>query len=220
MQEAQDLYQWSKPDRESLLAVGLQASFLDDLPVYIRALAKAQAQWNTTLHSIRADELLWKKSMPQAYALRKQLLHTFRFAFKGIEALRTQLSHISNAIGHAQLFQDLNDLSVLGKANIELLTKVGFDVNLLDKATIESNELPALMAKVNANKRITPPEKELRNRVYTLLKERVDAIRNAGKYVCADNPSRLSGYGSAYLKAKNARNSARQVSKRIEQNPS
>jgi hypothetical protein len=43
---------------------------------------------------------------------------------------------------HTGMIQDLNDLTVLGKENPELLQTIHFDMSLLDKAAQMSGEIP------------------------------------------------------------------------------
>jgi hypothetical protein len=66
--------------------------------------------------------------------MRDQLIHSFRYAFRKVDGLLARLDEIAQGDTNSDMVQDLNDLSVLGKANLDLLTTVNFDPAKLDAA--------------------------------------------------------------------------------------
>jgi hypothetical protein len=122
--------------------------------------------------------------------------------------LLSRVSDIADGSGHADMIQDLNDLAVLGKANSEFLTAIGFDLSLLDTAASVADELADLLATANGDKVEKNASKTIRDKAYTHLKELVDEVRAAGKYLFWRNPNRLKGYTSEFWKRKNSRKSS------------
>lgn len=65
-------------------------------------------------------------------------------------------------------------------------------------AASKSDMLADLLGKANGDRLGVNESKDLRNRMYTLLKKSVDEIRNCGKYVFWRIKDRLKGYSSRY----------------------
>jgi len=113
LQEAENLYKWCQEDKEALVARGLSWELVDDLLVRAGALREAESTWNRERFSREESEKKWLEESPPGYALRNDLVHQLRFAFRGDSALRGRVSAIAAGYGHADMIQDLNDLSVL-----------------------------------------------------------------------------------------------------------
>jgi len=71
----------------------------------------------------------------------------------------------------------------LGKAHPETLTNIGIDTTKLDTAATLSDEMAELLATANGDKAEQNESKMIRDKAYTHMKELVDEIREAGKYV-------------------------------------
>lgn len=207
LQEAENLYKWSLDDLEALLSVGITQSVLDDLPVRAGATREAQSRWFKDRYSQQEAQRDWSLRSPEAYDLRNELLHVFRFAYRKDPVLLGRVSNVADGSGHADMIQDLNDLAVLGKANTEPLTAIGFDLDQLDAAATAADEMADLLATANGDKAEKNESKTIRDKAYTHLKELVDEVREAGKYLFWRNPNRLKGYSSEFWRRKNSRKS-------------
>ena len=202
LQESENLYHWSQDDVLKLNVVGITTDMINDLPVRTGACREAQSKWNKDFRSQKEAQQEWKEVSPEAYKLRDDLLDTMRFAYRKDDALLSRVSSIAEGSGHADLIQDLNDIAVMGKENSEPLTAIGFDLTLLDTAAAKSDGLADLLALANGDKAEQNESKVIRDKAYTCLKELVDEIRLAGKYVFRDDPNRYKGYTSSYWKRK------------------
>lgn len=201
IQEAEDLHHWVLQDKEALTAAGLDAKYVNDLPDLCEAATVAEREWYVQLNSVTKGVLEWEKQAPPAFELRKQLLHHFRFAFRGYPHLLQALKHISGGgKSYAAQIQDLNDLAVLGRANLQLLEAIPFDMSLLDKAAQASFDLSMVLADAIRDRRRPSDAKEVRDLAYTRLKEAVDEIRFYGRYVFRGNKERLIGYRSQHMR--------------------
>ena len=101
------------------------------------------------------------------------------------------------------MLQDLNDIAVLGKENTEPLTKINFDLTLLDKAAESADQYSSLLAEATSDRLNNSEAKILRDKAYALLKASVDEIRDCGQYVFWQDEIRLKGYVSQYFKRRN-----------------
>lgn len=199
-QEAEDLYHWCKDDEAELTKAGLSAEVIENLPVLTGATREAQSLWMKEQQTRKEAEQKWADESPGAFDFRDRLVHSFRYAYRKSPDLLNRVDAIAEGSSNADMIQDLNDLAVLGKANKEALQKISFDLQLLDKAAEQSDYLADLLGQANGDRKSNNEDKEIRDRMYTLLKHVVDEIRDCGKYVFWQNENRLKGYSSAYQK--------------------
>lgn len=200
VQEAEDLWHWCIDDQEALTRAGLNWEFVTSLPTRAGACREAQSLWTKERKLIQQAEQDWKNEAPIAFELRNSLLHNFRFAFRKNAELMASLDEIAQGDSNADMVQDLNDLSVLGKANPDLLTAINFDLTQLDTAATTSDRMGDLLGATNGERKENSPTMDIRDRAFTYLKEAVDEIRDHGKFVFFRNPARLKGYISDYWK--------------------
>jgi hypothetical protein len=198
LQEAENLHHWSLDDADALAVVGITTDMINDLPVRAGACREAQSIWNKDYRSQQEAQKQWAEQAPKAYAFRNDLLASLRFAYRKDDTLLSRVSAITDGSGHADMIQDLNDIAVLGRENPEPLTAIGFDLTQLDLAAQRADELADLLAEANGDKADPNESKIIRDKAYTHLKELVDEIREAGKYVFRNNKNRLKGYSSDY----------------------
>ena len=200
LQEGEDLGKWALDDQKELKTVGVTLEMLNDLSVRAGALRESQSLWNKDRYSQEEAQRLWALSSPLAYELRDELLHHFRFAYRNDETLLGRVAAIAEGNTNADMIQDLNDLAVLGRANLAPLKAVAFDTKKLDTAATQADEMADLLARSNGDRAEQSENKLLRDKAYTHLKELVDTVREAGKYLFWKNPQRLKGYVSQYRK--------------------
>ena len=199
IQEAERLYHWCREDQEELTGKGLSWELVEDLPVRSGALMEAESRWNARRYSRKEAGERWTSESLEAYELRNVMLHEFRFAYRNDEWLSGRVRVIAQGSGHADMLQDLNDLSVLGKENPAPLTAIHFDMTLLDRAAQLADEKSALWAKASVDRAGYKEAKKIRDQAFSHLKEAVDEIREYGRHVFWRNETRLIGYRSEYL---------------------
>lgn len=208
LQEAENLYQWCLQDKEMLIAAGLNWSFVEELPVRAGAAREAESRWVRKRFTRQEAEKQWREKSPAAYDLRDTILHHFRFAFRKEADLLNRVSQIADGGGHADMIQDLNDLSVLGKEHIDLLQAISFDVTLLDIAANTADEMASLLSLATTERADDSAERIVRDKAYTYLKEAVEEIRACGQYVFWRDKERAKGYGSHYRRRNRSSRSA------------
>ena len=90
------------------------------MPVRAGFLREAEPRWIRDRYPQQKARKEWLARSPEAYDMRNQLMHTFRFAFRKGPVLLSRVSAIAEGTSHAGMIQYLNDLAVLGKTNTEL----------------------------------------------------------------------------------------------------
>jgi hypothetical protein len=205
IQEAEDLYKWCPDDKDELMAKGLDWTVVEDLPIRCGALREAESNWGREWRTREEAEKLWILESPKGYDLRNVVAHHFYYAFQDDPSLIGRVNAFLEGSTHADMIQCLNDLSVLGRANHELLTNIGFDLTLLDLAAQKSDELAPIYAAASRDRQDFSEFKKIRDQAFTHVKEAVDLIRKCGQYVFWRNASRVKGYRSNYLRRLNRR---------------
>jgi hypothetical protein len=200
LQEAEDLYEWCISDKDLLLRAGLDSALIDDLTNRIGACRYIQSKWQKKLLTQEDSQKEWKKQSSAAFKLRDELLHHFSFAYRNSAHLTLKVKKIAHGSGNAEMIQNLNDLSVLGKANPVPLQKIDLDPALLEKAAVLSDQMGELLAKANGERLSENEIKLLRNKAYTHMKQAVDEIRRTGQYVFWQDNERKKGYKSKYFR--------------------
>lgn len=205
LQEAENLHYWSMDDAEALEVVGITMAMITDLPVCAGACREAQSIWNKDFHSQEEAQKQWNVQAPLAFGFRNDLLQTMRFAYRKDTSLLSRVAAITEGESNADMIQDLNDIAVLGRENPEPLTDISFELAELDLAATRADDLADLLAEANGDKAEQNESKIIRDRAYTHIKELVDEIREAGKYVFRNDPQRYKGYTSAFWRKKNSK---------------
>ena len=202
LKEVEITYKWVQRDIDDLMAAGLDRLLVDDLPMRAGALREAESLWINERFTREEAEKECGERSPGAYDMRNILIHDFRFAFRKESDLINKVNVIDEGHTQADMIQDLNDLSVLGKNNIDLLSDIGFDIPLLDTAGTLSDEMADLLSEAYINRKEASPELIIRDKAYTYLKQAMDSVREYGQYVFWRNEKRLPGYVSQYHKHK------------------
>jgi hypothetical protein len=205
IQEAETLYKWCQDDKEELTAKGLDWAVVEDLPIRCGAFSEAESKWSRVQVLRSEDEKIWMRETHDGYDLRNVLVHHFRYAFRDDPSLMESVKEIADRITHDGMIQGLRDLSVLGINNMDLLTKIGFDLTLLDLAAKKAKELDAKYAAASFDREDYLEAKKIRHQAFTHLKEAVDMIRQCGQFVFWRNDARLKGYRSDHLRMKRMR---------------
>jgi len=200
LQEVENTFKWVQTDKDKLMAAGLDWTLVESLPTRTGALREAESLWFKTRFSREEAEKEWLTKSPAAYELRDTLLHDYRFAYRNLPEIAKRVSAIAEGSGHADMIQDLNDLSVLGKANPEPLAAIGFDATLLDTAAATADEMAALLSEATVVRSDLNTERVIRDKAFTYVKQALDEIRNCGQYVFWHDEERVRGYSSQFLK--------------------
>ena len=198
LQECENLYQWALTDLEKLESIGFTKAMLDDLPVRAAACREAQSIWNKDFRSQQIAQQEWKEKSPAVYEMRNALLHAMRYAYRNDAALMGRVSAIADGSGNADMIQDLNDITVLGRQNPTQLLAVGIDEAKLTEAATRSREMATLLAQANGDIAEQNQSKIIRDKAYTHLKQLADEVYAAGKFIFWKDAQRIKGYTSSY----------------------
>lgn len=204
LQEAENLAVWAFDDLDSLSKVGISSAHIEDLKDRIEVCRTFQTEWLKLKKIKPKEQKLWEDTRQQAIEMRGGLIPIYRYAFRNDNPALKDLKSINKKNRTAELVSTLINLCRIGNTYSELLEKISFDFNQLETTKELAYKLQDQRSVYVA---ITPERdkiKSLRDQSYTYLKHLLDEIKNAGKFVFADNKERLQGYHFMYYKAKKA----------------
>ena len=205
LQEAEDLNAWLQPDRAALEAHGQPPALLESLPARIGALREAESAWNAARFDREQAQADYEELSAQALDEFAQCVRHFRYAFRKHPGLLARLPSGTGWATDAERIQELNNLAVLGREHVELLAAAGFDPALLDDLAATSDLLADKCALARGERASGRGSKVLRDRAYTHLKDAVDEIRAAGRFLFWTDEVRLAGYRSEYMRKSRAK---------------
>ena len=198
IQEASNLYHWVQNDKDKVLKAGLEWKLVEGIPDQIIMCKDLAAQWNKIRNTQNTVEKQWNIQIKEAREFHAQILAGFRYAFRKHKTLLKYVSEMSGYRTNTQLIQDLNNVSVIGRKNKKLLDLINFPQSHIDKAALLSDNLATLLAE-RENEKAEKSAFYARYKTTCLnLKESLAKIRACGRYVFADDKSRLTGYRSEY----------------------
>jgi len=199
--EAMDLYNNTKQDSAEFATTDVDEALIESIPIRASGLKYAELLWNQVYKDTSDAEEEWKILSPVAYDLHDELLHVFRYAYRKDEKLTALVGRIAEGSGHADLVMDLGSLAMLGTNNPLPLEAVSLDLSKLDRASQLSDQCNDLLGRVHGARTANDPtDKEMRDRAFTYLKQGVDTIREAGKFLFWKNEKRAALYSSKYFR--------------------
>jgi hypothetical protein len=217
LQEAENLYNWCRADKEKLTANGLNWSLVEDMPARIDTLREAQARWVTSDSYDIEIEKQWDEKSPAAHEFRKDLVRSMKFVFRNNPAVLSKMNKLNEGDSSAAMIQALRDISVFGKEHIDLLQAGNFDVTKLDRAADMSREMASLLGAVNSKRAFCSDTLRIRNQAYTYLREAVTEIKNHANFIFWHDTARLRGYTSEYYRKKYMKKKNQKVQEETEQ---
>lgn len=188
----------AEKDKDELVKAGLDWTFVEDLQSLPGALRYTQAEWMSEYRARQEAQKEWLDKSPEAYELRNELLHHFSFAYRHQPDVKKKVMRIREGSGHADMLQDLMDLAALAEKYPQPLAVINYNTELNTKARTLSHNMAESLANANGSKDESSAIKIRRDKVYTLLSERVSAIREVGQYVFWRNPDRKAKYVNDY----------------------
>jgi len=202
VQEVENLYHWCVDDQAALIGAGLDWNLAAGLPARAGACREAQSLWIKERNVRKQAEQDWKDQSPAAFDLRNQLIHTYRYAFRKDQGLLDRVEEIAQGDTNSDMVQDLNDLSVLGKAHLDLLSPIRDMPELINKAADMADHMGDLLGATNGERQMDSEAMVIRDKAFTFLKQAVDEVRECGKFVFWRNADRAAGYASDYWQRK------------------
>ena len=205
--ESGKLHQYAMEDKEALLAKGLSEDLIQALTPRAKFLQNKQSEWTAVYQSAQTSTQRWEAKIEEARLLQRELKCDFQFAYRNDPNILRKVKNIVNGHGNMDLIQDLSDYYAFAKQYPEPLTAILFNTSKTERAKLISLELIDLMNEVDGMKNSkNRPEKLMRDRAYTYLKQLVDEIRAYGKYAFWNDEEKQKRYSSEYARRKSDRN--------------
>lgn len=205
--EAGELHQNATEDKPMLLARGLSEELIQELIPRAKFLQNKQSAWTAVYQSALTSTQQWEEKIDEGRLLQRELKNDFQFAYRNHPDILRKLKNILEGNGNMDLVQDLSDYPAFANQHPEPLTAILFDTSKTERAKQIALDLVDLINQVDGVKNSkTRPEKLMRDRAYTHLKQLVDEIRAYGKYAFWNDEDKQKRYSSEYGRKKHTKN--------------
>lgn len=199
--EAMYLYELAIRDKDKFATTDVDLALIESLPIRVGGLRYAQTRWTQVFAEKSEAEKQWSLISTEGFELRDELLHFCRYAYRKDKALMDIVHRIAEGATNADMIQDLSELAMLGKNNPSQLEAVSLDLLKLDRAAELAEQGGLLLGKVNGDRDDNlKVDKDMRDRAFTHLKEAVDALREAGRFLFWKDDEKALLYGSKYFR--------------------
>lgn len=210
IQEARELEVIAKKHGTTLLSgTLLDKKTLDSLQPRRELLEGAETVW-VRARAGNLDKGLADKRA-EAETLKSDMIASLRYFCAGDAAIQKVLDDISEGSGLPDLIDDLRQLAPLWDANPAALKKAAPGKKASAKALALADDLAQTAAEQATDAEVTDAL-ELRNRAFWHLREAMDAIRAAGRYIYRGQPRFLTLFRSSSTRRQD-RNSRKAAAK-------
>ncbi|WP_165835902.1 hypothetical protein [Marinifilum breve] len=204
LQESENLAAWAMDDLDQLSKVGINITHIEDVKERIEACRLLQTEWMNIKNCTSDAKIKWQKDSEAGYALHKEILHDFNFAYRDDKRQMKIIKRLKLKRGISSLVENLGVFAEIGRHEKEPLEKIHFNFDKLEKARQLSYSLHDIHNDYTSSTEKKHKQKVLRDKSYTYLKLLLDEIRLSGKYVFSGNKERLQGYKVNYFIQKRA----------------
>lgn len=185
-------------DKDQLVAAGLNPDCITILKPLADFLRVSEADWTIDVDSRKRSLEEWNTKAKEGEELQATCKHYFSFAMDDDPDLKMRVKKITEGSGNADMIQDLSAYFAMGNEYPEKLTRVGFDLTILDRVGELAKELYELSALNHQSKKEDSEVLLTRNKAYTILKRNRDEVRKHGKFVFWRDKDKLDDYKNQY----------------------
>jgi len=193
--------------RTRLVNVGLVVGLLDSLDDDIDATRAAQSDW--VVLRDKSKSAGQRALEDEGYAQRKSIVSACRWNLRADRVALGVLSAIVEGEGVPDMIQDLSDLATLMESRLSAFASdQTFDAQAaIQKARTLVGDLEGGVGLEKFTKE-QAEAKDLRDRAFTYLSNRVNQIREAGRYAYVDDEAMTKKFGSEYRRRHRSRGNA------------
>jgi hypothetical protein len=193
--EAMNLYEWCLPDKDRLVAGGLDWALVEDLEGRVAAALVAQRRYVAVRDGGGPVENRWRSQAERARERIRELKH---ICYGAREMLGLDLNVPEGTyVKDEELPFVLSWLAALAAKNTDAFSSIGFDPERVEDTRRMAKQTALAYASNTINAEALSA-RVLRDRAFVYLEEATGEIRRCGRYVFAENPRRRRGYESAY----------------------
>ncbi|WP_321296611.1 hypothetical protein [Marinifilum fragile] len=211
VRETYDTVRCARVDADALATINYTSEKTDNLEQRAGACQETESLWLEENHCANNAEEDWAALREQLNEAKFDTIHTFKYAYRNDKNVLDAISDIDDGNTHADSLQDASDLVVLGRKHPEPLQAINYDLTKLDDLEKLGIDASNALAIANENRLSGSEAKLLRDKAYTYLKEGLDELRAAGKYLFRKDEKKLKRYQSKYWKRKNSENRKAEV---------
>ena len=178
--------------------MGLDPGALKTHRRWLDLLEAQQRSWNLSYHQGRGDEA--NATIEQGYTLRQEALRAATFHARDDAKDRQILARVRRGEGHLDMFEDLGTMiGYVEPREAQFERDPRFDApDFLRRARALREDLDTIFGARSTASELTE-KKELRDRLYAIVEQSGDTIREIGRYLFDDDAKRARYFRNHYL---------------------
>ncbi len=208
-----------KEDRANLDRSGTEPHYLDSFEARAGAMSWSAAQMITCINTESTAKKEWVAMQSEVEKVRKGLLKALTRALRKDKDLSDAVKRIKERKGNLDQVFDFLSMSKLAQENKEKLQAVYADLSLIERSSELYIKLSDIYSRMVIDPKKLDEAKVIYYKAWTYLKEALDEVYEAGRYVFDEDDPRHALYysdyhvrlGKASAKAKRIQNTAKDV---------
>lgn len=196
--EARGTHAVAVVDLPVLTSKGLDAAYVEVLPLRINALSEIEGEWQRSWGVREEFEKQWAAIKPEFIQKRDDMLHHMRFAYRRDANLLSKVSRFAKGNSIADTVQDYMNISKLVEENGEPIAAIGVDLAVVDEFKQMSVDIGELHARATQQRAESNRDIVRRDKAVAYLKEALDEVRAYGRYAFHNDRKHANAYGSEY----------------------
>lgn len=185
-------------DRAKLELSGIDPVYLDSLQARVGAFAWSAAALTTYIDTESTARSEWVAIKPESDKVRKDVFKTMYRAFRKDQDLTGTVDKIKDGQGNSDYVLDFLSIHKVTKANVGLFEAVHGDLTLIERSAELYTKLSNIYSRMVTDPKKLNEAKVICYKAWAYLKEAIDEIYEAGRYVFDEEDPRHFLYYSDY----------------------
>lgn len=185
-------------DRAKLELSGIDPVYLDSLEARVSAFAWSAAELTTYIDTESTARNEWIAIKPESDKVRKDAFKTMYRAFRKDQELTVAVDNIKEGQGNSDYVLDFLSIHKVSKANVGLFEAVHGDLSLIERSAELYTQLSNIYSRMVTDPKKLNEAKVICYKAWAYLKEAIDEIYEAGRYVFDEEDTRHFLYYSDY----------------------
>lgn len=205
--EIRQFYKILETEKPLFIARGLTDEFLSLGYAISDVLEERESNWLVRRFNTPEVVALWKKTEPEAYKFKSDLLGDIDLALMDNEDAQRSLKLIRKGDDTEDMLLDIAKLVTLGRTNLDAIIASGLSEEYLTTAEIRGQQLTSLFASSEVATSETNKVKDARNKAKVFTADYLSLIRKYADVIYRDDEEKralfVSDYDTARVKKKN-----------------
>ncbi|MCT4648174.1 MAG: hypothetical protein N4A74_24510 [Carboxylicivirga sp.] len=206
LSEVRHLLAACEQDHDLLVTHGLVATLIPEAEVLFGLSEEAHLNWKKLSREQEPARIIWNERKNEIKETRDTLLTDYRYVFHKDKIIRQKLKARNFSNMYKNMIGDVEMLVYIGQHHPDQMNILDYKPGYLANVRSTIQEWRKILSNKNASQNGARKWKDQRERLLSLLKQRVEDIRWCGKFLWRNDPQKQAAYISLYNQQRNRRN--------------